>query len=77
MDSPNDHELLLSTFTLDFRTLAVIVVCGLVALLWKVAKAAQVDHDPREPAVVSHSIPYVGHLLGVFKHGLRYYQVVL
>ena len=74
MDSADSHEMLLGTFIINPKAIALIVACGFLTLLWK---CAQVDHDPREPVVVSHSIPYFGHLTGIVKHGLRYYQIIL
>ena len=31
-------------------------------------------HSPREPPMVSSSIPYIGHILGLLQYGTRYYQ---
>jgi hypothetical protein len=31
-------------------------------------------HDANEPPVVSSSIPYVGHIIGLWQHGSRYYE---
>lgn len=28
-----------------------------------------------EPPVLSHPIPYFGHILGLLRHGLRYYEI--
>lgn len=32
-------------------------------------------HAPNEPPLVSSYIPYIGHIIGLFHHGSRYYQV--
>ena len=32
-------------------------------------------HAPSEPPVVASSIPYIGHILGLLRHGTRYYQI--
>ena len=32
-------------------------------------------HAPSEPPVVTSSIPYIGHILGLLRHGTRYYQI--
>ena len=74
MDFTKSQELLVSASIINPRTIVVVAVFSLLMLLWKYT---QVEHDYREPAVVSHPIPYFGHLLGVIMHGLRYYQVVL
>ena len=31
-------------------------------------------HHPKEPPVVPSSIPYIGHILGLLRHGSKYYQ---
>jgi hypothetical protein len=31
-------------------------------------------HNPREPPVLSSSIPYIGHILGLLRYGHKYYQ---
>ena len=31
-------------------------------------------HAPNEPPVVPSTIPYVGHIIGLFRHGSLYYQ---
>ncbi len=33
-------------------------------------------HDPQEPALIPQAIPYIGHVLGIFKHGFGYYKVI-
>ena len=30
--------------------------------------------DSREPPVLRSSIPYIGHILGLLRHGTRYYE---
>ena len=34
------------------------------------------QHDPREPPCIPKPIPYIGHLLGLIRHGTRYYAQV-
>ena len=29
---------------------------------------------PNEPPVVSHNIPYIGHVLGLLRHGSKYFE---
>ena len=33
-------------------------------------------YDSREPPVISHFIPYVGHILGLIRYGQRYFQMI-
>ena len=32
-------------------------------------------HSSKEPPLISPSIPYLGHILGLIQHGVRYYQM--
>ena len=31
-------------------------------------------HASNEPLLISSSVPYIGHILGLLKYGTRYYQ---
>ena len=33
-------------------------------------------YDAREPQVLSHYIPYVGHILGLIRHGQHYFEIL-
>ncbi len=33
-------------------------------------------HDPQEPVLIPQAIPYIGHVLGIFKRGFGYYKVI-
>ena len=33
-------------------------------------------YDPQEPPVLSHYIPYVGHILGLIRHGQHYFELL-
>lgn len=30
---------------------------------------------PNEPPLLSHPIPYIGHIIGLLRHGSRYYEL--
>lgn len=30
---------------------------------------------PNEPPLLSHPIPYVGHIIGLLRHGTKYYEL--
>ncbi|KAF2837293.1 cytochrome P450 [Patellaria atrata CBS 101060] len=36
----------------------------------------RIRFDPREPPVIHHPVPYVGHIWGMFKYGAKYFQIV-
>ena len=31
---------------------------------------------PNEPPLIGHYIPYIGHIIGLIRHGTRYYQII-
>ena len=31
--------------------------------------------SPKEPPLLTHPIPYIGHVLGLLRHGTRYYEM--
>ena len=33
-------------------------------------------HDPKEPDLLKHNIPFVGHLMGLHKHGVKYFNMM-
>lgn len=32
--------------------------------------------DPREPPVISSTLPYLGHILGILQNGGKYYKMI-
>ncbi|OCT48058.1 putative cytochrome P450 [Cladophialophora carrionii] len=35
-----------------------------------------IDYDPREPPIIKPGIPYIGHILGIIRHGAKYFDTV-
>ena len=33
-------------------------------------------YDPQEPDLIPQAIPYIGHVLGIIKHGFGYYKII-
>lgn len=31
---------------------------------------------PNEPPLVGHYVPYIGHIIGLLRHGTRYYEII-
>ena len=56
------------------HTSTAIFLLLVVALLVAISPRLSKKHDPREPPVIPQSIPYVGHLLGLLRHGEKYMQ---
>ncbi|KAK3315648.1 cytochrome P450 [Apodospora peruviana] len=53
-----------------------LVLVAVVALLIFAASSFRKKPDLREPPYVSETIPYVSHIYGLLKHGLRYFDLV-
>ena len=56
--------------------IALLFVAATLALLFLTEYLYGPRHLPNEPPVVDSSIPFVGHIIGLLRHGHRYYQVV-
>ena len=55
-----------------WTVVALVITTGLCILL----RFLQPRHHSQEPAVIPQAIPYIGHIVGIVKHGLGYYQVI-
>jgi hypothetical protein len=46
-------------------------------LIYSILKYLDISrpHSPLEPPVFASKVPYVGHIIGLLIHGLKYYQV--
>lgn len=53
--------------------LGVLLAVGCWLLL---EKFSNIPHDAKEPPLIPQPIPYVGHLLGMLRHGSRYYTAI-
>lgn len=49
-----------------------LVVVGYVSVVYFFSP----KYDPREPPVLSHYIPYVGHVLGLIRYGQYYFEML-
>jgi hypothetical protein len=67
LDLIEDYKLLiLASFVLTILTILTIALASLFS----------VKYDPREPPIISHPIPYVGHVIGMFTHGAKYFDFI-
>lgn len=54
---------------------ALVLVLGTALFLGALAKlASSTRADVREPPVVPSSVPFVGHVFGIFRYGASYFQ---
>ena len=63
---------------MDTSLFSVFVVVLLLAVIVSVSFVYLFSpkYDPREPPVISSSIPYVGHILGLLRYGQRYFEIL-
>ena len=52
-----------------------LLLAAAVAVLLVLDRLITPQRFPNEPPVVPHLIPYIGHILGLLRHGSRYYQI--
>ena len=58
----------MSTFTAALFVLLILVVI--------VRYMLHVTHDSKEPAIIQPKIPLVGHLMGLYAHGVDFFKVL-
>lgn len=59
------------------RSKILLFMLGALSIVFVVAKwLLHVDYDPREPPIIPHPIPYVGHIIGMFRHGAAYFDKI-
>lgn len=58
-------------------SLHVVLAIGLAAtVVVALHRSLSIQHDSREPPLINTRIPYVGHVLGIFKHGGKYFDII-
>lgn len=57
-------------FTTVMALLAAVV--GYISIIYLLSP----KYDPREPPVLSHFIPYVGHIIGMIRYGTSYFEML-
>lgn len=61
-----------STVASTSAVFVIVVVVGYVSLVYLFSP----KYDPREPPVLPHLIPYVGHILGLIRNGPLYFETL-
>ena len=55
---------------------AILFLILAVSAIWYILDYLFVSMQlPNEPPLLSHPIPYIGHIIGLLRHGSRYYQL--
>ena len=76
---PNKYHEFLPTYlpglspTTSLWTLVALILAGVSFIF---LRFCQPKHHPQEPVVIPQGIPYIGHVVGIIKHGLGYYQFI-
>ena len=50
------------------------IILGVVAVLLVCWQRLSVQCDPREPPLLKPSIPYIGHIIGLFRYNGEYFE---
>lgn len=58
--------------TMIFLLLQVIGIAVLVSHL--LGRFLMLPHDPKEPPLIPSRIPFIGHVIGLLRHGSGYYS---
>jgi hypothetical protein len=53
-----------------------VVLASTIIVLIYFHQRLQVEHDPREPPLIRHAVPYIGHLIGIVRHGPGYLGLI-
>ena len=52
-----------------------LLLAAILAVVFVLDRLLTPQRFSNEPPVVSQSIPYIGHILGLLRHGSKYYQI--
>ena len=65
------------TMETSLSTPLLLVLAIVLATTWYALDYFYVPEQlPNEPPLVGHHIPYIGHIIGLLRHGTRYYQII-
>jgi hypothetical protein len=49
------------------------ILLAVIALYWRLLSSST---DPREPPSIKPSIPILGHIIGMFRHKMEYFEML-
>lgn len=58
------------------RTSIIGLAGGAAVFIFAIVRFLRPKDDPREPPTVTSSIPFIGHIVGMFQHQVFYYSLV-
>jgi len=50
-----------------------LVLLALIAICWRLLPSST---DPREPPIIKPSIPFIGHIIGIYRHKMEYFEML-
>lgn len=53
-----------------------LAVLSIIPIYFMLDRFLTAPHDTREPPVIPQSIPFIGHVLGMLRHGSSYYTKI-
>jgi hypothetical protein len=62
-----------------FKEYSTAIVVGLLVVIgiWTFSRRAlNLKYDSREPPIIHPKVPYIGHILGMYRHGAKYFGFV-
>ncbi|KAK4142933.1 cytochrome P450 [Dichotomopilus funicola] len=51
-------------------------VFAVLVVFWLLGYLFSAPYDPQEPPLVKPKIPFIGHIIGLLRHGTRYYSMI-
>jgi hypothetical protein len=57
-------------------SLLLLAAGGVVIVFYLLIRFLTLPHDPQEPPLVRPKIPLIGHVIGLLRHGTKYYSDV-
>lgn len=55
---------------------AILLSIAVLATIYALDRRYVPKHEASEPPIVRSFIPYIGHILGLIRHGISYYQLL-
>ncbi|KIX98788.1 uncharacterized protein Z520_05249 [Fonsecaea multimorphosa CBS 102226] len=54
----------------------VLLLTVITLLAVTIHRGLAIDHSPGEPPIIKPRIPYIGHIIGIIRHGTKYFEIV-
>lgn len=61
---------------LEWASITMFVLIAVVVIYISSVYLFSPEYDAREPPVLPHMIPYIGHILGLIRYGQHYFSIL-